>query len=152
MIKDYAGPTESIISNLFEQAIQHRAEKAAKQEEIEIKEALLEAEAEEMKKEKKIRKSHFSRRKSQALDSTDNNSKDGDRDKDRDRVTDRNRVTDREEKEESSSSESSDDDDVPSAPTSPTHTESETLSAGRKLSSSTMKSDPTGDDDIFTLL
>lgn len=46
VIKDYALPTQAIVANLFEQAIQHRAELAAQQEERELEEEL-QAEEEE---------------------------------------------------------------------------------------------------------
>lgn len=77
VIKDYAGPTEAIISNLFEQAIQHRAEKAAKQEEKEIEEALEVAEAEEeARKKKKGRRSHITRKRSNTFDSKESRDQD----------------------------------------------------------------------------
>ena len=43
MIMDYAVPTESIISNMFQQAVQQRSEETAQQEEEELEEALKEA-------------------------------------------------------------------------------------------------------------
>lgn len=74
VIKDYADPTEKIVSHLFEQAIQHRAELAALQEEKAIEAAIAEEEEKENKgKKKEQRRSQYSRKRSNTMESAESN-------------------------------------------------------------------------------
>jgi len=90
VVKDYADPTQSIISHLFEQAIQHRAELAAQVEEKALEAALAEEEEKEKEKEKGSEKgsekkerrqsSQFSRKRTNTMESVESNASSSDSD------------------------------------------------------------------------